>query len=759
MGINWKSNKSNGWWHRWILLLILAIIMVSLYPVIAKRADQLERSNIEPIQETSKNNFIDNLLRASYVLPVELEGKLAGRQIFADTLYLPKYEGSGVYPINNMIVNWQRDFNENQVERYGLQYYIVRNEDQKSITNSNEPLKIIMNTNQRSNISIDGQKLNEMFEFCAVISFDAEGNIEIPLWLGLDPDKKDQFVRTHFNQTLVKQVLGKLSALQAENVLKAFQAPKDYTLVFAAKEKNFYMKDYFIAQGQEGSFADAGFDLALWSSIGCAFILAFLLPGRKKWITQHPLLAKVPFEIWVVTMSLNMCLYILLLPWSNLMVHNEILNAQQVLHVIGVILLVFLILSLWHLAALCVTQVADVGIGSYLKRRTIIGIVILKVKSLLLCAWANFKRFLTSLSEIDLRARSNKALIKMLLMLYGVLFIGCFIGSVILIPIFPTSGIVGAFLFYFGVVIPICFVSLFLILAKRLNQIKSNYNTLLKATEQMADKNLEIMIDKDLGMFNPLKDQLEKIKDGFKIAVAEEVKSQKLRSELITNVSHDLKTPVTAIITYVNLLLDQQGTEEDRQKYVDILNQKSQRLKRLIDDLLELSRTSDYNMILNRVNVNIVEVIKQVEVELAERIKESTIQFRFHLPEHKVLLELDSERTYRIFENLYTNIIKYAALHSRAYIEVHDEAHQVQVIFKNMSASELEFTAEDAMERFIRGDKSRHTEGSGLGLAIVRNLVEMQGGTIQIVIDGDLFKVVITWPKNENKKTLIDERV
>jgi K+-sensing histidine kinase KdpD len=275
----------------------------------------------------------------------------------------------------------------------------------------------------------------------------------------------------------------------------------------------------------------------------------------------------------------------------------------------------------------------------------------------------------------------------------------------------------------------------------------------------MADKNLEIMIDQDLGMFNPLKDELEKIKDGFKIAVAEEVKSQKLRSELITNVSHDLKTPVTAIITYVNLLLEQQGTEEDKQKYVNILNQKSQRLKRLIDDLLELSRTSDYNMVLNRVDVNIVEVIQQVEIELAERIKDSTIQFRFNLPEHKVLLQLDSERTYRIFENLYTNIIKYAAPHSRAYIEVEDEDQQVQVIFKNMSASELEFTAEDAMERFIRGDKARHTEGSGLGLAIVRNLVEMQDGAIQIVLDGDLFKVVITWPKHKNDKTLIDEKI
>lgn len=747
LAINWKSNK----WNRWVLLLILAIIMVSLYPLIAKNADQIEHSGIVSIKESLKNEFIENLLKASYVLPVELEGTIAGKRFFADTLYLPGFNGSGVYPINNLIENWQRDFNENYLDRYGLQYYIVRDKDKKSLTNSIDPLNLV----------IDGQTLNNKFQFYAVINFDAEGRMDIPFWWRFDKTKKEQLMTMDLNRTLIKPALDDLGRFQADNVMKAFQPPKGYTLVFVAKDKEFYMKNTVIIHGQEGSFADAGFDLAFWSAIVCAFMLAMVLPGRKKWVTQHSRLAQIPFELWVIAMSINMSAYPLLLPWSNFMVHNEILNVQQVLHVIGVILFVFLVLSMWHVAALCVTQIADLGVVNYLKQRTITGMLILKVKAMLVSGWLKFKRFLISLSEIDLRERSNKTLIKMLLMLYGALFIGCLVGSFIILPAryFSYSRIVANFIVYFGFIIPILFVVLFYILSKRLNQIKSNYNTLLSATEQMADKNLEIMIDQDLGMFNPLKEQLEKIKDGFKIAVAEEVKSQRLRSELITNVSHDLKTPVTAIITYVNLLLDQQGTEEDKQKYVNILNQKSQRLKRLIDDLLELSRTSDYNMILNRMDVNIVEVIRQVEVEHAERIKDSTIQFRFNLPDHKVLLQLDSERTYRIFENLYTNIIKYAAPHSRAYIEVEDDDQQVQVIFKNMSASELEFTAEDAMERFIRGDKARHTEGSGLGLAIVRNLVEMQGGKIQIVLDGDLFKVVITWPKHKNDKTLIDDKI
>ena len=722
--------------------------MVSLYPVIAKHAVQLERSTFTSVQERLKDRFIENLLKASYVLPVELEGKIAGKRFFADTLYLPDFNGAGVYPINNLIENWQMDFNE-ILEQYGLQYYIMRDKDKKSITNSIEHLEYV----------IGGQVLKDKFQFYAVINFDAEGRMNVPFWWRFDKSKKEQLMTMDLNRTLIKPALDELGRFQADNVMKAFQPPKDYTLVFAAKDRDFYMKNTVIIHGQEGSFADAGFDLALWSSIACAFMLAILLPGRKKWITQHPRLAKIPFELWVIAMSLNMCSYPLLLPWSNFMVHNEILNVQQVLHVIGVTLFIFLVLSMWHVAAICVTQIADLGVGNYLKQRTITGMLLLKVKAMLVRGWLKFKRFLISLSEIDLRERSNKALIKIMLMVYGVLFIGVLAASIITYPLYSRGWVFSMIILNFGIVILMCCVGLFYILSKRLNQIKSNYNTLLSATEQMADKNLEIMIDQDLGMFNPLKEQLEKIKDGFKIAVAEEVKSQKLRSELITNVSHDLKTPVTAIITYVNLLLDQQGTEEDKQKYVNILNQKSQRLKRLIDDLLELSRTSDYNMVLNRVDVNVVEVIQQVEVELAERIKDSSIQFRFNLPDHKVLLQLDSERTYRIFENLYTNIIKYAAPHSRAYIEVEDDDQQVQVIFKNMSASELEFTAEDAMERFIRGDKARHTEGSGLGLAIVRNLVEMQGGTIQIVLDGDLFKAVITWPKYKNEKTLMDEKI
>ncbi|MNJ62111.1 Sensor histidine kinase YycG [compost metagenome] len=169
------------------------------------------------------------------------------------------------------------------------------------------------------------------------------------------------------------------------------------------------------------------------------------------------------------------------------------------------------------------------------------------------------------------------------------------------------------------------------------------------------------------------------------------------------------------------------------------------RLKQLIDDLLELSRTSDPSMKLNLASINIVEVMKQVEVELSKEIAESRVKFRFHVPKHKVMLRLDSEKTFRIFENLYTNIIKYAVPESRAYIEVEDHDQEVKITIKNVSASELEFTAEDAVERFIRGDKARNTEGSGLGLAIAKNLVEMQGGRFGIFIDGDLFKVVMIW--------------
>lgn len=276
---------------------------------------------------------------------------------------------------------------------------------------------------------------------------------------------------------------------------------------------------------------------------------------------------------------------------------------------------------------------------------------------------------------------------------------------------------------------------------------KEKHDYLLHVTHQMAQGNLEVPIEQDLGVLKPLGDELCKIQHGFKRAVDEEVKSQNMRTELITNVSHDLKTPLTAIITYVNLLKEDNLTKEQQMEYIDTLDRKSLRLKQLIEDLFEVSKINSNNITLNPVEVDLAELIKQVQLELSDRFEESGIDVRAQYPEEKVILMLDSQKTYRIFENLFVNVIKYAMPGTRAYLTVQLEEASVEITLKNISATELNLTPEEISERFIRGDKARNTEGSGLGLAIVKSFVEIQGGVFQIIMDGDLFKVSIRFSR------------
>ena len=289
--------------------------------------------------------------------------------------------------------------------------------------------------------------------------------------------------------------------------------------------------------------------------------------------------------------------------------------------------------------------------------------------------------------------------------------------------------------------------------AKIFNDLRKKYALLLEATNKIADGNLDVEIEGDLGVFSPFRNEIQKIQTGFKKAVKEEVKSQRMKTELITNVSHDLKTPLTAIITYVNLLKDEKD-EEKRKDYIDILERKSMRLKVLIEDLFEISKASSQNVKLNLMNVDIVNLFKQVKFELEDKFEEKGLEFRTTFPEEKVILRLDSQKTYRIFENLLNNIVKYALPGTRVYVEIEKTEKDVFIRLKNISATELTFNPEEITERFVRGDESRNTEGSGLGLAIVKSFVGLQGGSFHIETEADLFKAEIRWalPGEETMK-------
>ena len=305
------------------------------------------------------------------------------------------------------------------------------------------------------------------------------------------------------------------------------------------------------------------------------------------------------------------------------------------------------------------------------------------------------------------------------------------------------GGIIGAVLYS---------ILLFILIKNKCGKIQEEYYRLLDATRQIAAGDLNTSMKEEMGLFNPVRDELASIQDGFQKAVQEEVRSRNMKTELITNVSHDLKTPLTAIITYVDLLKKEDLTDEERREYVDTLEKKSNRLKVLIEDLFEVSKATTDNLVMNYAEVDLVNLIKEVRLENEDKITSSSLDFRWNLPEEKCILRLDPQRTFRVIDNLVQNILKYSMPNSRVYIALQDQTTQVTVSFKNMSAVEMNFTPEEITERFARGDLSRNTEGSGLGLAIAQSFTELQGGEFKVETDADLFKVTITWKKQSQTK-------
>ena len=277
---------------------------------------------------------------------------------------------------------------------------------------------------------------------------------------------------------------------------------------------------------------------------------------------------------------------------------------------------------------------------------------------------------------------------------------------------------------------------------KNLNKIKNTLHEIY-----IGNNNVRLDENSLRGTLKELAIYVNDISNGFSNAVSESLKSERLKTELITNVSHDIKTPLTSIINYVDLLKEADIKDEKAKDYIKVLEQKSQRLKKLIDDLVEASKASSGNVKLNIENINLNELLKQVTGEFEDRLNEKNINIDLELPKENVNIKADNRYLYRIIENLFSNVCKYAMESTRVYIKLIDNSKQIYLEIKNISKEKLNISPDELMQRFVRGDKSRYTEGSGLGLSIARSLAELQNIKFNIEIDGDLFKAILIWNK------------
>lgn len=240
---------------------------------------------------------------------------------------------------------------------------------------------------------------------------------------------------------------------------------------------------------------------------------------------------------------------------------------------------------------------------------------------------------------------------------------------------------------------------------------------------------------------------INRIGEGLSKAVEQSLKDERLKTDLITNVSHDIKTPLTSIINYVDLLKRENIDDPKIQGYLDILETKAQRLKHLTEDVVEASKISSGNITMEYMNIDFVEMINQTTGEFNEKFEKRNLQVVLNVPDHPVVIRSDGRRMWRVIENIYNNAAKYALEGTRVYADLIEKEHTVEFSLKNISEQPLNISADELTERFIRGDVSRSTEGSGLGLSIAQNLTKMQGGKFNLYLDGDLFKVTIVFPK------------
>ena len=270
---------------------------------------------------------------------------------------------------------------------------------------------------------------------------------------------------------------------------------------------------------------------------------------------------------------------------------------------------------------------------------------------------------------------------------------------------------------------------------------------LKKGAESIASGDYTTRVDdKYLVMdFKETADTLNHIQDGMNVAVESRMKSERLKTELITNVSHDLKTPLTSIVSYVDLLKQEPAGSQAAEEYLEVLDRQSARLKKLIEDLVEASKASTGNIPMTKEPLDFSMVLGQALGEYRERMDNAGLIPVLKLPEEPAVVEADGRLLWRVFDNLLGNIVKYAMPGTRVYLTV-EVGNAVSATFRNISREALDVTAEELMERFVRGDASRHTEGSGLGLSIARSLTESMGGEFSLQLDGDLFKATVAFP-------------
>ena len=727
-----------------ICILLPSTILVALYP----RMEQVDLQQIKAMENEETVNWTDTQMEVSdefVYYAIEASYYMYG-QLLQQSLN---------EPIDFSVLNeygWVNDYYTLQEEaQYFAKYYGSAQE--KTETNSDYPLERLLdkeNTSAKNNLIRTLTK--EGYIGYLTISFDAYGNISDIHFNGLCDAMYYGNAYQHATQSIKQyenNVLCYNNSGENEKYVDPMELrPKNFQAVFSIKDDTQFAYMYVadnIYHAPFNAYFDMGAEWLVFAAAIFVMLAALFLPFVKKLQTGKEKLFNLPLEVVLciaVAAAGGMVFMFEVMTYSSRYIIEEAIKGYGDIKIIGYAItpdtLYGIMLVINYIGwALCFFMEYIVvaafrqflcGPIRYLKERWLLIVFLRWVKKKCI----DLYHYVT---DIRLGAGMHKSIIKIVVVNFLILMLLCCMW----------------FLGIFGLLI--YSVALYMILKKQGEKLKKQYESIVYATAQMAEGNLKVELKEELGIFSELGEELRKVQDGFSKAVAEEAKSQSMKTELITNVSHDLKTPLTAIITYVDLLKKENITEDERREYIDTLEKKSMRLKVLIEDLFEVSKATTNNITMYYTDIDLVNLLKQVCLENEDKIKESTLDFRWNLPEKKCVSSLDPNRTYRIMDNLLQNALKYSMPYSRVYIDMEETETEYVICFKNMSATEMNFDVKEITERFVRGDLSRNTEGSGLGLAIAQSFTELQNGKFAVEIDGDLFKVTLRFGRDVSSAT------
>lgn len=733
MDTKWKNSRKKRINITIIVLVILSVVNIGLCPFLYKQIvkDVGEKTYTQEAAEAVYENTTKWLYKGCYVLYYEYMKSIGETESTIEDFYFPSLAGKTfdeAYSVASEMEIWQNTF-----ERYRREYDYYAVGDKKPLTNTTMPLGTIFDSPVNEE---EFQRIAEHYDYYLTLSFDELGNMNVRVAkiADLNPDvilkNLQRCDRTYCLENVMSNNLDidKYPPRKIVDFQVAYGIPENVTDGFQLDGGYSKSNEYFNIVNH--SYVQ----IFYVGNVILLVLLLLLMTSNKIWKEEinftrrgrQYFLELAVFLGGSMLLAFN-GLYGQFVAELGMLVQygNPYDNAEWIQFVTS-FLGMLMIFVCNYLTLLYIRPVFSLGLVDYIREYSLLYRIWKGIKSL--CS-----KMIRSLKQVDLSEKASMTILKFVafnFVILGIMMSMWFMGLLALL---------------------IYSVVLFFFIRKYYAKIVDDYQKALSMTKRIANGEFTQEVEEDFGVFNSLKTELCRIEEGFQTAVEQETKSQRMKTELITNVSHDLKTPLTAITTYVELLKKEDITEEERAEYIDTLSRKSLRLKVLIEDLFEVSKANSQNMVLHYMDIDVANLMKQVYVEHEEKLSNMGLDIRWNVPEEKIVLALDNQKTYRVFENLFVNIQKYAMPNSRVYIDICKEGEQVQIVMKNISATELNVKAEELTERFVRGDQSRNTEGSGLGLAIAKSFVEAQKGNFEIAIDGDLFKATIIFV--QKKKT------